>query len=328
MGDVAAAYLTATDMRYRLGYNGQVTFVVDKAAIGILEGMMGVSIFNGEIIDNFFRFYEVGALPINFPPADLYLHLASPSGDERFAKDYSSRSDVEGATAGKDLGIPIDPKTVRITHTVLGNTENTNSKNPYAGLFLGPREFDLSAAGIGPNENGIYRDFVAASTKGKTHAQLLDEIKLYAAQIPDPSVGEKVLQVLDNKVLVGPRVISLAYGISSGAVKRQANDYFKGLATWARENKTSVIVFTPSGYKINSNSDLAATVKVVDKTSPLPAKANVGNVYVLKTGTMPHELFVKLMAASQLPPVIAGDGALSAAISIGKPFVMTRSRLE
>jgi hypothetical protein len=50
-------------------------------------------------------------------------------------------------------------------------------------------------------------------------------------------------------------------------------------------------------------------------------------VYILKTPTLPHPVFVGLTALSMkqgVTPVGAGDGFLSAAITLGEPFVMTK----
>ncbi|MDE2292912.1 MAG: hypothetical protein KGL53_12595, partial [Elusimicrobia bacterium] len=147
-------------------------------------------------------------------------------------------------------------------------------------------------------------------------------------ELPKDGGAGLLREVLEGRLLGGAEV-GLAYGISHKDVKKQFRRYLLGLAARAAADKTSFVIATPSAFgpeDVVDYSELVKRVRFVSRASevPPPAKAEPGKVYILKTGTLPHAAFIGLMAYSVPPPVVAGDGAMSAAIALGRPFVLTR----
>jgi hypothetical protein len=126
--------------------------------------------------------------------------------------------------------------------------------------------------------------------------------------------------------------MGLVYGISVPAVQKQFSTYLRGLAAHADiaapgGAKPSFAVFTPSRFSADRiPPDLAGRVVYLNLSHGdlLPAHAQPGTVYVVETPTLPRTVFVGLMARSEIPPIVSGDNALSAALTLGKPFVMTK----
>jgi len=340
-GDVAAGYLTAMDLLEKakrakasgLGGDFKITFMMDRDSQRILSGLHGKPVMEGDsAFDGAFEFHDLYSLPNSFPPADLYLALAKPSGALSHVSDLTP---VGGRWSLRRLGkllrlssggIPIDEKTVVVVQTVLGNTENPNSRNPFGLLKVGRREFRLLPAGLSPQESGVYSDHVAWSLRGKTAKQVRDFLIAALPTVSNERDRTVLEGILSGSLLSGAEP-GLVYGVTSPSVKKQFEGYLKGLSESAETSGKSYVLITPSGFKKENISDkkLRGRVLVVAADKKVRSlKAKPGKIYVVKTQGLPHQVFVGLMAYSRPPPVVAGDGAMSAAVVLGRPFVMTR----
>jgi len=350
-GDVAAGYLTIMDMIENYGIESEITVLVDEESRKILTKLA-----HGNT--KFWRHVEVVDIEklSDQRAFNLYMALASPSGSFRYATNIREGVSINhiatpspnslspssnmpttstensiptpnhsnsGASTSKK--IPIAKGGVLIVQTVLGNTENPNSINPYAIVRSRGVNYSMSPAGLGQKESGIYNDYVTNELRGKT----LPEIEQYILQ-KLPEAGNSSLQSVAEGIIkrkyFGGAKLGLAYGISAGSTKPQFMTYLKGLA---RETPSSFCLVTPSRFNQSDIQDpyLKSKVKVLRFDEPLPEKAEPGKIYVVSVPTLPHKVFVGFMAlsmAEKVPPVGAGDGFMSAAINLGGPFLLTR----
>jgi hypothetical protein len=309
-GDVAAAYLTAYDLFART--NGRddaivpsVTFVAGQIERGILSRLSGREVGDGgTLFDGQAR--VVGALsPDRHEPADVLMNLAAHDGE-----------------FGREGHIPVRENGIIVTQTVLGNTES-DRKGP-ATVLVGGKRLELSNAGLAKKDGGIYADPVARGLRGRPREEV-GRFVLSEAEEADVKGSAAIAAILKKEVLAGSEM-GLAYGIGMSAVKPQFERYLSGLAARAARENGSFVVATPSVFDIADvkNDSLRSRIVILDGDVPLPEFSQKGTIYVLKTGTLPHRLFVGLMAYSRPPPILAGDGAMSAAVGLGRPFVMTQ----
>lgn len=323
-GDVAAGYLTALDFIFRLKFQGQITLIVDDPSKSILSKLTGRKIeADSKLYAGKIQFEQPGLLrPMK--PADLYLSLANPSGTP---KDPSTFDIIpKDGLSSSPTKIPIHDQTIKITQTVLGNTENRNSKNPKGLIQAGSYFFNMDPAGLAKHESGIYFDAVALRLRGKPKNAIRAFVKASIGHTQGPT-GSTLSGILDNRLLADSTV-GLVYGITAEEVKHQFERYLSGLSSAAQSMGKSYTLLTPSGFSLSDiKNDLSLRDRVVvlesSSSESIPKKAKPGTIYVVKTGALPHRTFVGLMAYSEIPPVVAGDGAMSAAAALGKPFLMT-----
>lgn len=311
-GDVAAGYLTAYDLLDRtIGRKDalvpRITFVAGEAERRILSRMSGREVKDGDdLFDGYAKVFAPDTLPAGQPPADVLMNLAAPEGE------YSPH----------DARLPVGARTVILTQTVFGNTES-DSKGPATAL-IGGRRLALSHAGLANGDAGIYADPVARALRGRAR----EDVRRFVLDQTDKtevSGTAAVAAVVKGEVLAGAEV-GLAYGISMKEVKPQFERYLKGLASRAVDERRSFVIVTPSSFKLEDVKDAGLRSKIVvyEGDRVMAEAAEPGKIYILKTGTLPHPLFVGLMAYSRPPPVLAGDGAMSAAVGLGRPFVLTK----
>jgi len=323
-GDVAAAYLTAYDLLDRTigredAITPEITFIAGETERRILSRLAGRQVSDGgDLFDGFAKVFAHSSLPADHPPADVLMNLAAPEGE------FAGKGDLRWSEGPRiqDGRIPVSDRTVILTQTVFGNTESA-AKGPATAL-VGGKRLELSHAGLARNDGGIYADPVARDLRGRPR----EELKRFILQQTDKtevSGAAAIAAVLNGEVLAGAEV-GLAYGISMKEVKPQFEAYLIGLANQAAKARGSFVVVTPSAFKLEDikNRDLRARIVVFEGDRVMPETAVAGKIYILKTGTMPHALFVGLMAYSRPPPVLAGDGAMSAAVGLGRPFVLTK----
>ncbi|MDE2510262.1 MAG: hypothetical protein KGL74_03985, partial [Elusimicrobia bacterium] len=309
-GDVAAAYLTAYDLFSRTRGRDDaivpaVTFVAGEIERRILSRLAGHEVGDGgALFDGGARVVEA-TLPAQHAPADVLMNLAAHDGE----------FDRQGH-------IPVKARGVIVTQTVFGNTESA-AKGP-ATMLVGGKRLELSPAGLAKKDSGIYADPVARALRGRSREDIRS-FTLEAAEAADVKGSAAIAAVLKKEILSGVEV-GLAYGIGMAEVKPQFERYVSGLAARAVKERGSLLIVTPSAFDIRDikNEQLRRRVVVLDGDVPIPEITQPGTIYILKTGTLPHRLFVGLMAYSRPPPLLAGDGAMSAAVGLGRPFVMTR----
>ncbi|MFI5347532.1 MAG: hypothetical protein ACHQ51_14250, partial [Elusimicrobiota bacterium] len=309
-GDVAAAYLTASDLFARTRGRDDalvpaVTFVAGEIERRILSRLTGKEVGDGgTLFDGAARVVEA-TLPAQHEPADVLMNLAAHDGE----------FDRQGH-------IPVKKNGIIVTQTVFGNTESAR-KGP-ATMLVGGKRLELSNAGLAKKDSGVYADVVARSLRGRTREEI-KRFVLNAAEEADVKGSAAIAAILKKEVLGGAD-IGLAYGIGMAEVKPQFERYVSGLAARADKERSSLVIVTPSSFEISDikNESLRKRVVVFNGDVPIPEITQPGAIYILKTGTLPHPLFVGLMAYSRPPPLLAGDGAMSAAVGLGRPFVMTQ----
>jgi len=322
-GDIGGAYLTAIDFINRLHYQGQITLVGGDEAVSILTKLTGIPIQDGtKLQEGRLTFFVAENLHQKIPPADLYISVANPSGA------FKSSSKTGGFRPEDDRQwisiIPLEKNAVLVAQTVLGNTENRESVNPTAVARVNGLDFDLEAAGIAGYESGIYYDDVALKLRGKGFGEVRDFLLNAIEKVPDEKIKQIVHDVVSGQSLGGAKV-GMAYGLSKVGI--QFHSYLSGLVDEAKKNNESFVFVTPSSFKVSHperQESWASDVIVLEPGENPPSHAESGKVYVVRTGTLPHDVFVGLMAFAQMPLVVAGDGAMSAAINLGKPFWMTK----
>lgn len=318
-GDVAAGYLTAADMIRRSDPSKplpRITFIAGEREQLILAklagGRAGEDLFDGRAqVDSVYGLKEG-------PRADLYIALAAHNGE--FARLDQLRR------PGQSLpprSIPVTDGAVAINQTVLGNTENA-LKNPPT-LYVDGHRLTLTRAGVGQQEAGVYADPVAEQLRGAS-AEVVRRFTLDHLTGAEGGKQTALRSWLEGRALTGAAP-ALAYGVSVYSVKPQLRGYLRALVSDAKKGRKSYLLVTPSSVRLQDYANdgfLRKRIVMLNPAQPLPEVAKPGKVYILPTGSLPHPVFVGLMAYAQAPPIVAGDGAMSAAIGLGRPFVMTR----
>ena len=111
--------------------------------------------------------------------------------------------------------------------------------------------------------------------------------------------------------------------------KGQFKTLVKGMIEIAREAQKPVIYFTPNKLdvlrqalagRVPARTHLLTEAQLAVRTHLQP-----GEIYLVETARLSHKQFVALTAATDIPYLVEGDSALSAAVRLGKPFVMLKA---
>lgn len=313
MGDVAAAYLTAMDMVTRLGYPGTITIATptssrkDEPRLK-LEHLAGERVAkDGTLAGGRIRVIGLDRVPRGFPAVDLYIAASGVT-----------------ATADAPPGLPVTAETVFIGQSVFGNTAGGDRGGV---VRVGDRARALPPPGVAAGEGGVYADPVALSLRGRSRAHVDRALRASVDRAMRRSRGGRALaSLLDGRALAGS-LRGVAYGgLSTPALSNQVATYLAGLVADARKGGKSYTLVVPRALDpaLVAWPGLAGHIVAIDVAAGerLPRRAAPGTVYLLKMEPLPHEVFVGMMAAAAAPPLIAGDGALSAAVILRRPFVV------
>lgn len=322
-GDVAAAYLTAMDLLRNYSLHSKITFITDEKSEAILYRIaQGNDEFEKSI-----SISRAESLPHN-KEFDLYFALAGPSGKFSRASDIIDSENVEVSFADKYIftykKIKIAEHGVLIAQTVLGNTENSNSIYSQGTVRSNGVSYSMGPAGIGDFESGIYGDYIAEHLKDKT-TQEINEFIFGELPTVTNTFSREVIEAILKGTRLKNSTFGLAYGISMKETQLQFMSYLEGLA---KESTKSFVIVTPSSISIKTivEANLWDRVVILTERSQIPEIAQPGKIYIVKVRTLPHSVFTGLLARSMsdgLVPVGAGDGFMSAAITLGKAFVLT-----
>lgn len=320
-GDIAAGYLTILDLITNHKIQGQITVVVEESSRKILERLnRGNTTFESSV-----KVETIKTLPFD-KRFDLYISLANDLASVSSERLLNEKPSVVQNPAGK---LNLNKNAVSIVQPVFGNTEAIINRQeltyPYALVRLGGVNYQMKNAGLSPEEAGIYVDYVARQLKDQSIKFVENFLVTESESIRDEFSRTSIQQVLDGTKLKGSKV-GLIYGVTHASTKAQFRSFLKGLA---ENSKDSYCLITPSSVL---RTDLGRTkwserVVLIGKLDEMPAVAKPGTIYILKTKSLPHKVFVGLMAYSMkkgFTPLGAGDGFMSAAINLGRPFVMTR----
>lgn len=327
-GDTAAGYLFALNLIERWRYSGKISLIADKDATRILSTLTGTQLQpNDRILSGQAQVIVSGKIPWRLPPADFYLSLARAAGKSNDANDVLS-------SQGVPIRLAKDACTV--TQTVIGNTENQNSSHPNGSIRIGDTEADIRPPGLADSEAGIYRDPIAAGLRDKPRESVLNFVDEALLDIPDKNLANSLSDIVHGRALIGA-AFTFAYGLSHENVSEQFRTYLRGMAEHLSRPENaghSFVLVTPSRkekefYQSLSQHDAefgganADRVVLIENESQIPKHALPGKIYVLQIKSVPHTVFNGLLALSSYPPIVSGDCALSGAIALGKPFVMT-----
>jgi formylglycine-generating enzyme required for sulfatase activity len=329
-GDVAAGFLVAKDMLARAdrardgsAVGLHITFIMDEKSQPILGGLRGQAVAPGQTeFEGRLSYHDLESLPDSFPAADLYLALARPNGDSFRHSDLWYAG--EAGQLAQD-GIPITKNTVILVQPVLGNTEASPLASKFARVYVESYKLNALPAGLGPYESGVYSDQVAWKLRGQPRAKvrkfLLDSLPL----VKNERDREVLQGILEGQLLASSEP-GLVYGISAFLQQKHFERYLIGLARKAQDSGKSYTLISPLAFskEIIADAALRQQIEVIAaKQVPALAQAEPGKIYIVLTEGLPHPVFVGLMAYARPPPVVAGDGAMSAGIILGRPFVMT-----
>lgn len=346
-GDLTSGYLMALQIAEDLQFRGQLTLIVDIEALRILKLLTGREVRSKDFLcDGRLKILTKQDVPPDFGVSDLYLSFARPSGSLRYATaikqsdmDALSREENPAYEPDNDFfPVPIGDNTVYVVQTVLGNTENKNSKNPNGLIKMGNSSADLSPPGLGENESGIYDDPTARRLRGLERVEIAAELELNFSQMTGERAG-LLHDIVARRTLKGA-MTGFAYGISANTVNRQFEKYLRGACDYQDSPaglKRPIVIFSPSAtkqyedlangksfhYMKRPDPRLRDRLILIDDPLQIPAVAEPEKIYLVRTGALPLRVFNGLLAYAEYPPIVSGDCAMSAAIAIGKPFVMT-----
>lgn len=320
-GDVSAGYLTALDLIDNHGFKGEISFVMSETEREIISRILGKDIQSGSSLKkngiNFTFFLPEDISSKNFAPADIVLQMARETGDVTDFQTFAFVNPGEGTNR-----IPISKNGQIMTYSVYGNTETDKGLIPYSSITTENGIYPVHSAGVGPKENGIYYDPVATELAKKNPEQIKEYLLGQIGEMEDVETAKFLESVLKGEVLPGTSV-SLAYGISVPETKDQFSEYLRAISLDIEKQGKPVNIITPSGfYEDDIPDDLVDKVVVVDPLDP-PKVVDPKKIYISRVPTLPHPVFTGLLGYSQIPPIIAGDGALGAAVTFGRPFAMT-----
>ena len=321
-GDVVGPYLLA---RQELSPKNQVYLLLDDRAEKIMRIFLERP--HGELSDNQnFKFVREADLP-SLPPiarvvesfvlareavgpiVDVKSLLSSPIGLTIITEDMHSPS-ANGVTFTNDLAIG------------LGEATSPNG------------HFFFSAAGASAGRIGILKDESVEAL-----ARMPEQTR--RAQVASSFVvGSKIRAIIERSVFP-EALLTLAYGIHNEVYDDgywkpfpgQFRSYVNGLTKISQTKHQPVIVFTPNKFDLVKEAigDQLLSLKknqriFLVQESDLDQLASLENdsVYVVVTNPLSNRQFTGVTSVSDLPYMIEGDSAVSAAIQLGKPFVMMK----
>lgn len=302
LGDIAAAVTMARSLRNQ-GYNGQITFASSEKSLQRLEMLIGPSISK----------YEINNTQTMQPikSADLYFELAG--------KIKSNRPDQSAVASFRSSikNVVKNWKTIDMVYMpVFSNEEDLYGDGIFAGLLnLSGTTFRLSAPGLGLSENGVNQDpFVEALRN-------MNEVDRYNTLIEQLDIIDEHHPIQDARQFLTKKNIRVTtgYGHHFDSETPRRIKQFQSYFTALRNPDTATVVFIPGSTKDSSYfTNLPEGVKILDNTSPKSLKKQY--VYVAPTERLPQNLFNALLANSTAPPLVFGDGAVSAATRLGLVF--------
>lgn len=315
MGDVAAAYLIASDFRARQGFSGKITLIADTESRSI------ISILGQRELENL-NIQVVSTLDLeDLPPADLVIEPAKIKG--------VLAANVASADSGGNR-LKLSRGAVRVAIPVFGNTEangelgKTNlgqiSVVTQSEGLLREQIYEFPGPGPGIGETGIYPDPEALRLRSLSREEIIKEVSGDLAAFPD-------LHDLFLSRSPSESIKFFAYGISHNFVGKQVVELLESLLEISRTKNKSIVIVSPQTCPpaVAKDPKIAPYLTTIDKTDSLPTVDQPGKITWIKMNRISHSLFLKLTLLSDLPYIIAGDGALSGAISLAKPFQMTRT---
>lgn len=232
-----------------------------------------------------------------------------------------------GAKLDPALHLPKAPRTTLVTQDL-----HSPHGRPYFPLPLrasglgevrsGAGHFYFSAAGLGRDRLGMLADPSVDAYVGLNAG----DARAAAAS----HFGEGPIGAILRREKHPAALLSFAYGIHNEVFANppwkpypgQFKSYLKGLARIARREGKPIVLFTPNKLDVLTQTGAGGAEELSDFAARKGLRA--GQVYVVSTGKLSNSQFTALTAAADLPYLIEGDSALSAAVRLGKPFSMMK----
>lgn len=311
---MAPSLNTAMDLFERHQYNGKISFLVNENSLHILQTLFEDQsrfpkkiTLNGKTI----HLHTMDSFPSTSPKIDLYIHLTCKHR-ESYCKD-----DL------KNQRIPVIPdgEAVILIQTGLGNLES---------LFKGTgkieyrhRDYQMASAGLDKGDAGIYSDYDALLLRKKSQEKIRNHLLDKISEFTHQRWAKKLKGLLEGKYLRGA-LVGFAYGLHEHQAHQGLHQYLDGLKEYVFQQSRSAAMIVPALYGCHflNSKNLPDFITVIEENGSLPQIAKSRQIYIIRCPVLPPSLFNGFLAYSELPPVITGSMALSAAIVIGKPFVM------
>jgi hypothetical protein len=316
-GDVIGPFLLAKQYSK---YESKIYFLVDERAEGILkiylEKQGGLPSSEGNI--EFVRVPDLNMLPQIELLVESFENARSAIGTAVSVVD-KLRSLPNVTLTIQDLHSPYGRPFMSIDFlsTGLGKIESEGKR------------YYFSAAGLGTSRLGILVDNSVDIYVGKT----FQEQQLLASEF---FAEGSTINLLLRGQRHGNALVSFAYGVHNEIFQGnywkpypgQFKSYVEGLRKIKVKRKRPLVVFSPNKSELIRKALLGSGADVqifeineFEKLSHLDAKVT----YIVSTPPLSSKQFTALTAASHLPYLIEGDSTLSAAVRLGKPFLMMKA---
>ncbi len=302
-GDVAAGYLVARDLRERLGFTGEITLVGERGAREIIEAM-GIEPLRRHGIE-----LRGSTELADRPPIDVLIEVALKNSRVSVPNRF-----FRFAPGGVRLSLPVFESSEVAATTSLGH------------LVIEDDVFEFPAPGPGLGSSGIYPDSEALRYRRMSNDEVFTTVVAALEEERDTHLAQflKAWRQDVNKPLM-----MVAYGMDHQFTHSEGIDLVRALVAEAKRLGRTVVMVTP--LQPNSawvphleRSGLSNDVRTVDVADFDHAVLASAPLVRLVSGKLSHRVFTGLLALSERPFLISGDGAISGAITLGRPFTLAR----
>lgn len=310
-GDIAAGYLMALYLIKILNYKGKITLLATPESMKILSTLLGHKVTHRSLLFD----GQVAVLLDLAKPKSASLTIAlAQAGTQQTNFDFRMHQNYPAY----------------IYQNVFQSTEShyIGSLHGWIHLKNYPHAIKTRTPGLENHNSGIYIDPIALELRGMRPDKIRELILKDFSSAKYHKDANHIYKIFNQEKLKGAG-IGFVYGISSRHVFKQFRTYIAGLNEHIKKEDShnkSFVLLTPSLPTEYDLEDLQNDFKIVilNSRSQLPDQASPGTIYIYLLKDIPHKNFNQFLAYSEYPPIVSGDNALSAAITIGKPFVMTR----
>ncbi|MCK5073898.1 MAG: hypothetical protein KAQ98_10765 [Bacteriovoracaceae bacterium] len=343
-GDVAPALAAAKNFR-KMGYTGEITvYINDSAGNSVLKELSLEYRTKADLQDTVLTIGNNIKINRNYGdftkvrddfPHDIGIRFALRPSEIRAANN------IKDAKVSFFLGV-YNLSKIPTSNQILNKV-----------VYKGQQVF-LPDVGPGKDDLGIYYNRLAhelseLNKKEKQEAlinSLQNDLVSYNEYLQKnnhdyvellKSRNEKLINYLninDNKKTNRATI----YGIGLKETWYDFGDYLKTVNEFNVKTNSSTILFGPTVFTEETATKLTNHLKemgsitsesfeIVDLLNggKIPEKIPPGKTVMVMTGNLPQDSYLKLLSVSKnIPNLVAGDNALGDALSLGRPFVMTR----
>ena len=289
-GDFMAAYLTAVDLVQT--YGCKVSIAIDERAYSEFSHCLGQERVETQGV--YPQFID-GNLASQETTVDLCLQVSS----------------THGLAPRLPHGFQSHERTVFLAETTFGREHQGIGSYVQVGNY---KKALLGSAGIGESAKGVYFDPVASQLRQRPP----EWVKNWLQTVSKTKNEKRLLPLLEgSKIQVG-----FLYPSPDNTVGDLSHcmTYIKSLPV--RHQKATVLLCRSELLESDQIHRLK-DVQIIRSEASLPRQLKKGTVYLIDTGFLSHAVFTGWLAYSHVPPMISGDGTLSACLELGIPFVFS-----